>query len=72
MEWVNKAKLSSFLTQNLFQIRACVIRPSSFFSSFTVVRLTQIYGIFKKKKSNGVVIIFSLEINDNIPLGDKT
>ena len=32
-----------------------VIRPSSFFSPLSVVRPTQIFGIFKKKKSNDVV-----------------
>ena len=31
------------------------VRPSSFFSSFTVVRPTQICSIFKKKKSSDVV-----------------
>ena len=34
------------------------IRPSSFSSSFSIVRPTQICGIFKPKKGNDVVKLF--------------
>ena len=34
------------------------LRPSSFFSRFTVVQPTQIFGIFQKKKRNDVVTPF--------------
>ena len=36
-----------------------LFRPSSFFSPFSVVRPTQIFGIFRKKKSNDLVKPFS-------------
>ena len=32
-----------------------MLRPSFFFSPFSVIRPTQIFGIFKKKKSNDLV-----------------
>ena len=51
----------SFFFFRCFVLFACFflyISPSSFFSPFTVIRPTQIFGIFKKKKSNDVVTAF--------------
>ena len=42
------------------------IRPSSFFSPFTVVRPTQIFGIFKKKSNDVVKPFFSWNNSFNL------
>ena len=57
-----KTFLFFFLFFRCFVLFACffffVLAHPLFFSPFTVVRPTQIFGIFKRKKSNDVVTAF--------------
>ena len=51
LQWTSISSGGSSIT-----CRGFMLRPSSFFSPFSIVRLTQIFGIFKKeKKINDIV-----------------